>query len=58
VFIHKCAVEYGKRGELKNEGRSHDVYENKGRVNGQIGWSHDVYENKRLNFLGHDVYEK
>ena len=36
----------GKKGELKNEGWSHDVIENKGRVNRQIGWSHDVDENK------------
>jgi hypothetical protein len=32
----------GKRGELKYEGKSHDIYENKGRANGQIGKSHDV----------------
>jgi hypothetical protein len=35
-----------KKGELKNDGKSHDVYENKGRANGQIGKSHDVDENK------------
>jgi hypothetical protein len=47
-----------EKGELKNEGKSHDVYENKGRGNGQIGKSHDVDENKQFIFLGHDVYEK
>jgi hypothetical protein len=39
-----------KKGELKNDGKSHDVYENKGRADGQIGKSHDVDENKWLNF--------
>jgi hypothetical protein len=46
-----------KRG-IKNEGWSHDVIENKGRVKGHFGWSHDVDENKQLNFLCHDVYQK
>ena len=46
-----------EKGGLKYQGRSHDVTENKGRANRQIGWSHDVDENKQLNFLGHDIYE-
>jgi hypothetical protein len=48
----------GKKGNSKNDGKSHDVIDNKRRANGQIGKSHDVDENKQLNFLGHDVYEK
>jgi hypothetical protein len=51
-------IQVREKGELKNEGWSHDVIEKKGRVNRQIGWSHDVYENKQLIFLCHDVYEK
>jgi hypothetical protein len=58
AFIARCPVGRGRKGELKNEGGSHDVIENKGRVNRQIGGSHDVDENKQLIFLGHDVYEK
>jgi hypothetical protein len=47
-----------EKRELKYQGGSHDVIENKGRVNGQIEGSHDFDENKQLNFLRHDVYEK
>jgi len=34
---------------MKNEGYSHDVDENKGRMFSQLGYSHDVDENKQLN---------
>jgi hypothetical protein len=46
LFTTKCPFGCRRKGELKNEGWSHDVIENKGRVNRQIGWSHDVDENK------------
>jgi hypothetical protein len=38
----------GIKGEVKNDGKSHDLYENKGRANGQIGKSHNADENKRF----------
>ena len=45
-LIEQRWVRCQKKGELKNEGRTHDVYENKGRVNGHFDLSHDVHENK------------
>jgi hypothetical protein len=37
-----------EKGELKNEGYSHDVIENTCRKNVSLGYSHDIHENKRL----------
>jgi hypothetical protein len=37
-----------EKGELKNEGSSHYVIENKYRINVGLGVSHHIYENKRL----------
>jgi hypothetical protein len=37
----------------RNEGRTHDLIDNKGSVSG----THDVYENKLLTLVGHDVNE-
>jgi hypothetical protein len=37
-----------EKGELENEGISHDVIENKYRKNVGVRVSHDIYENKRL----------
>ena len=57
VYRNVASVAQEKR-ESKNEGLSHDVDENKGKLKWQFGLSHDVDENKWLSFLGHDMYEK
>jgi hypothetical protein len=41
-------VQGWEKGELKNEGVSHDVIENKYRKNVGVGVCHDVHENKQL----------
>jgi len=40
----------GEKRGLKNDGRSYDVTENKGRENVRWGRSYDIHENKQLSF--------
>jgi hypothetical protein len=39
-----------KRGTKKNDEQSHNVIENKRRINTTVTLSHDIYENKWLIF--------
>jgi len=49
LMCEEGAARGEKRG-LKNDGRSYDVTENKGRENVRWGRSYDIHENKQLSF--------
>jgi hypothetical protein len=51
IFSTLQRRERSEKGELKNEGYSHDVIENTCRKNVSLGYSHDIHENKRLKWM-------